>query len=95
MQFREDAAASSVSDPEVGSYESTAAVASGDPGAHCDTAAASVEQGEEPERGRLLVIVVDLGYGVYPSIFGTGQPCHMRDYLSQIVDSEFHSLDVS
>jgi len=95
MQFGEDAMASSVSNPDARSHESTATVASGGPGAHRDTAAASIEQREEAERGWPLVIVVDLGYRVYPAVLGPGQPGHMRDYLRRIVDSELHSLDLS
>jgi hypothetical protein len=61
-QLGEDAMASSMRDPEPWAYDSTAAVASRDPGAHRDTAAASTEQREERERGWSLTVVVDLGY---------------------------------
>jgi hypothetical protein len=95
MQLGEDAMASDVRDAETRLDESTAIVAPGDPGAHRDTDSAATEQREEPERGWLLVIVADPGYQVDPSIFGTGQPCHERDDLRELVDAECHSLDLS
>jgi len=95
MQLGGDAMASDVRDAEARPDGSTVTVVPGDPGAHRDTATAATEQREEPERGRLLVITGDLGHQVDPSVFGAGEPRHIRDDLRELVDGEFHSLDLS
>lgn len=95
LQLGDDAMASDVRDAEARLVAPTLIVAPGDPGAHRDTGTAATEQREEPERGRPLVIIGDLGYQVDPSISGAGQPRHARDDLRELVGAEFHSLDLS
>jgi len=95
IQLGDGTMASDVRDAEARLDESTALLAPGDPGAHRDTGTAATEQRQEPERGRPLVIIVDLGYQVDPSISCGGQSRHVGDDLRELVGVEFHSLDLS
>jgi hypothetical protein len=95
MQLGDGAMASDVRDAEARLDASTVIVAPGDPGAHRDTGTAATEQCEEPERGRPLVVIGDPRYQVDPSLSGAGQPRHARHDLRELVDAEFHSLDLS
>ena len=89
------AMASDVTDTEARLAEFTASVVRRDPGTHRDAAAAATEQGEEPERGRPVVIIGGVGYQVDPSVPGGGQPRHVPDDLRRLVEVELHSLDPS
>lgn len=93
-QLGENAVARGVCDAEARLIHSTTVAAPGDPCSHRDSDGAATEQSQEPERGRPLILLVDPGYQIDPSIFGRRQTRHEGDDLCGIVGVEVHLLDV-